>query len=366
MSEANRLGILGGGQLAALMCEAARDLGVHTLVVSPDPKAVARPYCDTLISAALDDPDALRQLAAEADVVTVDHEHVPLPALQELEAHVVLHPGLAIMRQISDRLLQRQLLSRLDLPQTRYWSVDSDAALQAAQREGVFPAVLKTRRGGYDGLGQQRVASAAELPAAWETLKRRASVLEAWLTDVSEFSLVGARGADGEVRIYPPIENHHQQGQLRTSSLPCAIGETPRQAGEAAWRAITAELAHVGVLTVEFFVNDQGHIWINEIAPRVHNSGHLTQFAYACSQFELHVRAVTGRILPALGQGRSAVMLNLYPEHGITDAAAAERLAAGVGGQLIWYDKTPRPRRKMGHWLLPPEKAAAARAAIEG
>ena len=364
MSQPQIIGIVGGGQLAHLMCEAARPLGLQTVVLSPDEQAVARESCDEFICAAMDDLDALQRLAEQTDLVTLDTEHVPIDSLLHLEKFGQVAPGSRFMSQINDRLAQRGLLTRLNLPQTRFWSVDDPEAVAVAQSSAVFPAVLKTRHGGYDGLGQQRVAEAEELADAWKALEERPCVLEAWLDDVREFSIVGGRGSDGSVRLYPAIENLHSGGQLQFSQLPFELPQEALEEARNCWTKLANSLDLHGVMAVEFFIDAHNEIWINEIAPRVHNSGHLTQLAYDCSQFEMHMRAVSGMPLPELGEGRPSVMLNLYPEQGMTSAEAAAQLEAEVGGRMIWYGKTPRPRRKMGHWLLQPELAQAAQAAL--
>lgn len=359
-----RLGVLGGGQLAQLLCEAATALKVETLVLSPDPEAPARRACTEFIQADLEDPAALQRLADECTVVTLDHEHVPLGSLSTLERGASVYPGHDVMQRLNDRLAQRTMLVQLGLPQPPFWPVGNDVDLQAAQRSATFPAVLKARFGGYDGYGQVRVRQAEELPAAWEKLQRSPCVMEAWVANVREFSIVGARGADGTLRQYEPIANIHAGGQLQLSQAPLELpGSLAEQAAQA-WSTIAEALPLRGVMAVEFFIDEDDRLMINEIAPRVHNSGHLTQMAYACSQFELHVRAVLGLPLPELELARPAVMLNLYPEHGIVDAEQAERARERVGGQLVWYGKSPRPRRKMGHWLLPPEHSEKAQALL--
>lgn len=359
-----RLGILGGGQLAQLLCEAASALQVDTVVLSPDPESPARRACTDFILAELSDEAALQGMAEQCDVVTLDHEHVPLASLSVLERKTRVTPGHDVMQRLNDRLAQRGMLMQLDLPQPRFWPIDKSVAVRAAQRSAQFPAVLKSRFGGYDGYGQVHVRSAEELPAAWEKLQRRPCVLEAWVDNVREFSVIGARSADGGLRQYQPIANLHEHGQLQVSQAPLAMPEALAREAADAWTRIAQALPLRGVMAVEFFIDENDQLLINEIAPRVHNSGHLTQMAYACSQFELHVRAVLDLPLPELGEARPSVMLNLYPEQGMVDAAAALQVKQQIGGELIWYGKSPRPRRKMGHWLLPPEQRQHAQALL--
>lgn len=355
-----RLGILGGGQLAQLLCEAADSLNVETVVLSPDPEAPARQTCHEFIQADLEDQRALQRLARDCSVVTLDHEHVPLGSLSILERGAAVYPGHDVMQRLNDRLAQRSMLVQLGLPQPQFWPVDKTVAVRAAQLAAPFPAVLKARFGGYDGYGQVRVRHAADLPEAWEKLQRGPCVLEAWVDNVREFSIVGARAADGTLRQYQPIANIHTHGQLQLSQAPLELPQALAEHAAQAWATIADALPLRGVMAVEFFIDEDDQLLINEIAPRVHNSGHLTQIAYSCSQFELHVRAVLGLPLPKLELSRPAIMLNLYPEHGIVNAETAQRAREHVGGELVWYGKSPRPRRKMGHWLLPPEECQRA------
>ncbi len=358
------LGILGGGQLAQLMCDAARGLGVDTLVLSPDAEAPARQHCSQFIHARYEDPDALHRLAQQASVITLDNEHIPLESLSILESQAELHPGARIMARLQDRLAQRGLLVQLDLPQTRFWSVDKTAAVHSARLSARFPAVLKRRRQGYDGHGQRKVESPEELENAWIDLGRSPCILESWVDHCLEFSIVGARNAQDEQRLFPPIANQHQAGQLRRSELPADLPAEIRTQAEAIWRRLALALNYCGVLSIEFFLTDRGEVLINEIAPRVHNSGHVTQHACENDQFDLHVRAVLGLPLPELAPAKRGVMYNLYPQHGIHDLDQARHWQDSIGGKIYLYGKTPKPRRKLGHWLLAPEQADAAGKAL--
>lgn len=345
------LGILGGGQLAMFMCEAARELGVRSVVLSPSSDSCARPACDRFIHGDYLDSEALQQLADDCDVVTLDNEHIPEQTLQELAKRLPLYPQAGVMTQIRDRLTQRGLLTQLDIPQVRFWAIDRPQSLRVASRAAVFPAVLKRRHGGYDGYGQARVATPDELEPAWHKLEQAPCLLEAWVEDVFEFSLVGVRGQDGECKLYPPIANWHSGGQLMRSDIPAKIPAAVSSEGEAIWRRIADSLNYRGVLTVEFFLDKHGQIMVNELAPRVHNSGHVTQLVSSTSQFKAHVCAVMGLPLPELEPTTEGTMWNLYPQHGINDPATAEKIAQETGGRILVYGKTARPRRKLGHWL---------------
>lgn len=354
------LGILGGGQLAMLMCRSANELGIDTAVLSADAKAPARADCTHFIQGSFDDTASLNRLAAVSQVITLDTEHVPDATLVHLAQRTEVQPGPDLMRQLSDRLRQRAFLRRVGAPQPEFWSIDSSATLKDAQDGASFPGVLKLRKGGYDGKGQRKVTNAADLAAAWDELGQMPCVLENWITDVQEFSVVGARGSEGQMRLYPPIDNLHIAGQLHVSRWPAPISAAARERGEEIWRRIASQWDGRGVIAVEFFLSPDGQVLVNEIAPRVHNSGHLTSRGANCSQFELHVRATMELPLPQLDV-RDCGMLNLYPEHGINDATTAQAMQARFGGEIILYGKTPRRARKMGHWLLDASDIEAAR-----
>ncbi len=348
------VGILGGGQLAMLMCEEARELGLRTVVLCPESRAPAARSCDEYICAEYTDTEALDRMAASCQVITLDNEHLPDETLMHLGAQVSLHPSATMMRRLRDRLAQRGFLERLGAPQPRFFSVDKPAAVAVAERSAPFPGFLKRRRGGYDGKGQMRVARGADLAAAWEELGRAPCVLEEAIDFELEFSLVGARGAGDALRLYPPIRNDHVDGQLYRSRWPAGLPEAAHARAEEVWHAIAEAWPSRGVIAVEFFLARDGRVLVNEIAPRVHNSGHLTQFGANCSQFALHMRAVVGMPLPEL-QTRDAAMLNLYPQHEVRGDRRVRQLEEQAGGRIITYGKTPRPRRKMGHWLLEPD-----------
>ena len=355
-----RIGILGGGQLAQLMCQAANELGLDTVVLSPDEAAPARGVCSDFILGDYSDPKALAELVSKTSVVTLDNEHIPLPCLEFLQDKTACYPTIDVMRSVRDRLSQRDMLQRLAVPQTQFCSINSAEEVAQAQAKATFPAVLKSRHGGYDGYGQQVVKQADELAAAWEKLQHCPAILEAWVHNAEEFSVVGARAENGDIRLFKPIKNDHVEGQLHISELPYTLNEQQLTEAEEIWRRIADDMAYRGTLSVEFFITPDGSILVNEIAPRVHNSGHVTQMSYAYSQFDLHMRAMAELELPELGTGQNGIMLNLYPQHGIHNAEQAQAAQVAVGGTVYWYGKTVRPRRKMGHWLLPPELQQAA------
>ena len=345
------LGVLGGGQLAMFMCESARKLGIETWVLSPDPEAPAKSVCDEFILAAYDNAEALSKIAENCDVVTLDNEHIPENTLLDLAASAAVFPQPRVMSRLRDRLSQRGLLSQLHVPQVRFWSIDKAPSLRATARAANFPAVLKRRHGGYDGYGQVKVEKPDGLNEAWRKLDQAPCVLEAWIDDAREFSIVGVRGHDGKFKLYPPIENWHTNGQLLRSDMPARIAPQLKNEAERTWKRIAESLNYQGVLSVEFFVTNTDQLLVNEIAPRVHNSGHITQWVSPHCQFMAHVRAVMSLPLPDLKPLSAGSMWNLYPDHGLHDPAVAASYESLFGGRILLYGKTARPQRKMGHWL---------------
>lgn len=333
---ASRLGIVGGGQLGRMLALAAAPLGIECRFIDPSPDAGARVAAQQLL-AAYDDIDALTELARWADVVTFEFENVPAAALEATEQHAILRPSPRSLEVSQDRLAEKQLFESLGCSVAPYRSIDSLTELQSALVELGTPAILKTRRLGYDGKGQVRISDVDAADEAWNAVGGVASILERVVSFKREVSVIVVRTAEGESLAYPPAENVHRDGILHTSSAPANGVETSHA------RAIADALGHVGVLAVEFF--DTGsELVVNEIAPRVHNSGHWTLDGAGCSQFENHVRAVTGLPLGSFEPVSPTVMVNFVG--GLPDSSEA---LAVEGTSLHLYDKQPRPGRKLGH-----------------
>lgn len=334
------LGILGGGQLARMLALAALPMGMRSVVLSPEATPCAS-ACAGHIHAPYDDPGGIERLAQQADVVTFEFENVPAASVHRLAQWRPAHPPAKALDQAQDRLLEKRLFHSLEIPVLPFVPVQSFEELQAAVATVGVPAVLKTRREGYDGLGQFVLHSASDLPAALEAMCGKPALLEAFAPFEREVSIIAVRSRTGETRFYPISENVHESGVLRLST---AMPDDPMQgpAETYALRLLEA-LEYVGVMAVEFFQVGQT-LYANEFAPRVHNSGHWTIEGAETSQFANHVRAVAG--LP-LGEttavGRSAMVnfLGALPP-------AAEVLAI-PGAHLHDYSKTPRPGRKVGH-----------------
>ncbi|RJL05302.1 5-(carboxyamino)imidazole ribonucleotide synthase [Paracoccus siganidrum] len=339
MSEIRTIGILGGGQLGRMLSVAASRLGLRCHVYEPG-AAPAGDVAHALTTAPYEDPAALRAFAESVDVITYEFENVPTSALDLLESIRPIRPNRRALAVSQDRLSEKTFLNQIGLATAPFADVPAQTDLAGALARIGAPAILKTRRLGYDGKGQLRI----EDPAGVEWTGAP-SVLEGFVEFSAEISVIIARGADGQVAAYDPGLNVHRGGILRTTTVPCGL--PARVATDAVLIAarIANALDYVGVMGVELFVTPQGLV-VNEIAPRVHNSGHWTQAGCVVDQFEQHIRAVAG--LP-LGDGRrhaDVVMENLIGD----DVARVPELMATPGVQMHLYGKgEARPGRKMGH-----------------
>lgn len=336
------IGILGGGQLGRMLSVAASRLGYRCHIYEPGP-APAADVAHRLTTAPYEDEAALRDFASSVDVVTYEFENVPAASLDLIESLAPIRPNRRALSVSQDRLDEKDFLTGLGLTTAPYARVDSAEDLAAAM-QGQDRAILKTRRLGYDGKGQVRLSSGADLAAAWAQVNAP-SVLEGFVDFSAEISVIVARGQDGAVAAYDPGLNVHREGILRTTTVPCGLpARLIPDAVLIASRIVTA-LDYVGVMGVELFVTPRGLI-VNEIAPRVHNSGHWTQAGCAVDQFEQHIRAVAG--LP-LGDGKrhaDVVMENLIGD----DIDRLPDLLRQSDTQVHLYGKAEaRPGRKMGH-----------------
>lgn len=354
-----KVGIVGAGQLARMLALAGYPLGLQFQVLDPAPDACAGQVASLLVGA-YDDAECLSALAAWADVVTFDFENVPAPALQVLEQRVAVYPPSAALALAQDRLAEKTLFRALEIPTPAFATVDSCADLHKAALEVGLPALLKTRRLGYDGKGQRRLHSAQDLEAAWQDLGSTPLLLESFIPFEREVSLLAVRGRDGTSAHYPLVENVHRDGVLRCSRAPCAQPQLEQMAWEYAQR-ILQRLDYVGVLAIEFFVAN-GQLIANEMAPRVHNSGHWTLEGAATSQFENHLRAILGLPLGATHAVGHAIMVNALGA--LPDLAT---VLAIPHAHYHAYGKQPRPGRKVGHITLhaaQPENVSSAAAAV--
>ncbi|MEM7751855.1 MAG: 5-(carboxyamino)imidazole ribonucleotide synthase [Pseudomonadota bacterium] len=343
------IGILGGGQLGRMLAMAAARLGFHTHIYEPG-AAPAGEVAGTLTTAAYDDTQALEAFARSVDVVTFEFENVPADALDRIEALVPFRPNRRALAVSQDRLTEKQFLQDIDLQVAPFAPVDAsapDAAARLAQglAEVGMPAILKTRRLGYDGKGQARIMDTHDATAALEAISGAEAILEGFVVFEREISVIAARGMDDRIACFEPGENVHKDGILHTTTVPATIDSDTRERAFGIAGTILAALDYVGVLGVELFQTPDGLI-VNEIAPRVHNSGHWTEAGAVIDQFEQHIRAVAGWPLVDPVRHSDVVMTNLIGD----DVAQVPEIAGETGTRLHLYGKAEtRAGRKMGH-----------------
>nr|WP_292831363.1 5-(carboxyamino)imidazole ribonucleotide synthase [Mesorhizobium sp.] len=349
LSIGSTIGIVGGGQLGRMLAMAAARLGYRTVVLEPQADCPAAQVANRQIVAAYDDPAALADLAAGCAVVTYEFENVPVKAAAALAAKVPVLPPPRALEMAQDRLVEKTFLNGIGIATARFHPVNDDAQLGEALAAFGGSGVLKTRRLGYDGKGQRvfRTAEAGGFSGTCEAMGNVPLILEELVPFKREISVIAARGADGAVAAYDPAENVHRDGILRTSTLPATISPRTAAAAHEAARKILEALDYAGVIGVEFFVLADGSLLANEMAPRVHNSGHWTEAACLVSQFEQHIRAVAGLPLGSARRHAGCVMENLIGD----DVLRAPALLAEPDVMLHLYGKAEaRPGRKMGHF----------------
>lgn len=341
-----KLGILGAGQLAQMLAEAAQQLNVECVVLDPTPNSPATRFAKQ-ICAPYDDADALRDLASQVDVATYEFENVPDVAAQTLASKIPLRPLPVALSTSQDRLNEKTMFRSLQIPTAPFAAVDSAAGLARAIDEIGLPAVLKTRRMGYDGKGQMVLRTAADANGAFERLGGVPCILEGFIRFEREVSLVCVRARNGETKYYPLTQTIHEGGILRMTVSPAprvsdALAKAAREYGE----RVLNHLYYVGTLALELFESN-GTLLANEIAPRVHNSGHWTIEGARTSQFANHVRAVMDFPLGDIEPVRPTVMLNI-----LGDAPPSAEVDAVRGACMHLYGKSPARLRKIGHITL--------------
>jgi len=344
------IGVLGSGQLGRMFAIAARRMGYRVHTFSPDDDTPTGQVADWETQASYEDLDAVRAFARKVDVVTFEFENIPVATADEAARHVPVRPGGQVLYTTQHRLREKTFLSQAGFPVVPFRTVHSLAELTAALIELGVPAVLKTAGWGYDGKGQAKIGSLEQAAAAWQAVATEEAVLEAFVDFQCEVSVVAARGVDGQLADYGAISNTHANHILDVSVAPASVpASVTRDAIEIA-RQILEALEVVGVLCVEFFVTKQGTLLVNELAPRPHNSGHLTFDACITSQFEQQLRAICGLPLGSTELLRPAAMANLLGDvwqAGVPNWEAACRFEQV---KLHLYGKQePRPGRKMGH-----------------
>ena len=338
------IGILGGGQLGRMLAVAASRLGLKAHIFEPGANPPAGHVADQVTTASYEDEAALRRFAQSVDVITYEFENIPTSALDILEQISPIRPGRRALAISQDRLSEKEFLTGLGLKVAPYANVTSAAEAEAAAQSIGTPSILKTRRMGYDGKGQVRLKNVSDMEQAWQAMQGAPSVLEGFINFSHEVSVIAARTSDGQVACYDPGENVHREGILHSTTVPASLSAAQRMDAVLLAGQILNALDYVGVMGVELFVTADGLI-VNEIAPRVHNSGHWTQNGCDICQFEQHIRAVAGWPLGDGSRHSDIRMENLIgadmdrvPELRKTNAA------------LHLYGKSEvKPGRKMGH-----------------
>jgi 5-(carboxyamino)imidazole ribonucleotide synthase len=344
------LGVLGSGQLGRMFAIAARRMGYRVHTFSPEEDTPTGQVADVEVTAGYDDLDALRAFAGQVDVVTFEFENIPFEAIEAIEALTPVHPSGSALHTTQQRAREKTFLADCGFPTAPFARAATlDELWEAVARVGT-PAVIKTAAFGYDGKGQHRVTTPADVEHIWTALGHQEAIVEKFVDLQTEISIVAARGLDGAMAEYPPFENRHRHHILDLTTAPAAVPPAIASHAREITRAILSELHYVGVLCVEFFVSTDGQLLVNEIAPRPHNSGHLTFDAATTSQFEQQVRAVCGLPLGSTDLLRPAAMANVMGElwaDAVPNWAAACRFPEV---KLHLYGKSdPRPGRKMGH-----------------
>lgn len=356
------VGILGGGQLARMMALAGAPLGLRFLVLDSTADACAAQFAP-MLQADYRDEAALAEFARRIDVATFDFENVPAESAQWLADHVPVFPNPRALAVAQDRLAEKTLFRELDIPVPEFATIDTRGELDAAIARVGTPCILKTRRLGYDGKGQFRIKSPADADAAWAALGPQAArvglILEGFVAFQRELSVVAVRGRDGELRAWPLTENWHVDGILSASLAPAVADESLQAQALDAARRVAEALDYVGVFALELFLHD-GVLVANEMAPRVHNSGHWTIEGAETSQFQNHLRAVLGLPLGAVRPVGHSCMLNWIGEMPPAAAVLAE-----PGGHWHDYGKSPREGRKVGHATLRADTTAGLADALE-
>ncbi len=344
------LGVLGSGQLGRMFCIAARRMGYRVHTFSPDEDTPAGQVADVEVTAGYDDVDALRAFAGSVEVVTFEFENVPIAAIDAIEALAPVRPSGLALHTAQQRAREKTFLADHGFPTAAFArAVTLDELWDAVARVGT-PAIIKTAAFGYDGKGQHKVTTPADVAHIWDAIGHQEAVVEKFISLQAEISIVAARGLDGAIVEYAPFENRHRNHILDLTTAPALVPRPIAARAAEITRAILKELQYVGVLCVEFFVSTDGELLVNELAPRPHNSGHLTFDAAVTSQFEQQVRAICALPLGSTELLRPAAMANLL---GDLWADATPNWAAACrfpDVKLHLYGKEqPRAGRKMGH-----------------
>jgi 5-(carboxyamino)imidazole ribonucleotide synthase len=347
------IGILGGGQLGRMLTLEAKRMGYRVVTLEPFPDSPAGQVADEQIVAAYDDLRAIGELGARSDVVTYEFENIPLESVQALEAdRRLVDPSSSVLRITQERLLEKTFVNECGIPTARFAPARTADELRAAEETIGFPAVLKTTLGGYDGKGQWVVRTHADVAAAWREAKGHALIWEELIPFDRELSIIAARGESGEIVTYPLSENVHDHGVLATTIVPARVSPEIADKAHAYATKIAEKLAIVGTFCVELFaVGDR--LLVNEIAPRVHNSGHYSIDATQVSQYEMHVRAICGLPLVEPTLFAPAAMVNILGTGEGDRLEGLDTILRDPGLKIHIYGKAHASlRRKMGHFTV--------------
>lgn len=363
IKQGQTIGIIGGGQLGQMLALDAKANGMKVVVLDPNPACSAGQVADTQIVAAYDDFAALQQLAKQADVVTYEFENVDLAALEKLGETIWLPQGTKLLKITKNRLAEKTFLKASGLDVVDFCEVNDEAQLKQAVAQIGYPCILKTAEGGYDGKSQVNITQLADLNEAAKLLKQGQCILEGWLDFSLECSVMVGRNQAGQTTVFPVSENIHRNHILHLSIVPARIDEKLQQIAKQAALKIAEALDLCGILGVEMFVGKDGHVYINELAPRPHNSGHYSIEACDFSQFGIHNRAICGWPLPKINLLKSVVMVNVLGQH----VTAMEHL---IQTKPTWhfhdYGKGQALLdRKMGHVTILTEDIAQTLAEIK-
>ena len=344
LSSGATIGILGGGQLGRMLSVAASRLGFKTCIFEPGANCPASHVADSHVQAGYDDIDALTKFAQSCDVITYEFENIPTEALDTIEAITPIHPNREALATSQDRFFEKNFLTRIGLQTAPYAAVENAETLEQAIDQIGTPAILKTRRMGYDGKGQSRLMSPDDAAQAITDMAGAQAVLEGFIDFTHEVSVIGTRGIDGQISCFDPGENVHRDGILHATTVPAKLSPSQRTDAILLTANILNSLNYVGTMGVELFVTSTGLI-VNEIAPRVHNSGHWTQQGCTVDQFEQHIRAIAGWPLGDGSRHSNVVMENLIGD----DVDRIPDIAKTTAAIHMYGKADAKPGRKMGH-----------------
>jgi 5-(carboxyamino)imidazole ribonucleotide synthase len=358
------IGIIGGGQLGRMMALAAREMGFRIAVLDPTPGSPCGQVADVEITAPYHDLNAIAELARVSHIITYEFENIDARALEWLEENAYVPQGSRLLAVTQDRALEKAAIVEAGLPVAPYAEVNGWDELEQAVRTIGFPCVLKTRRGGYDGKGQYVLRGERDLAKAAELFDFGPCILEGWVPFVKEMSVIVARNGDGETAVFPVAENIHVENILHQTIVPARIPEHVEERAIRYAKTLATSFSLVGTLAVEMFLTEDGEIYINELAPRPHNSGHYTINACATSQFAQHIRAVCNWPLGSTELLKPAVMVNILGEH-VESIIRQIDAFAGATYVHLYGKHEAKPKRKMGHVTVLADNVDEALARLE-